>query len=57
MSLMIDNTNQEDIIHTINFNQNLTCLCIGIKKGSKIFNTQPFREHIERYVDAELSLI
>ena len=57
MSLIIDNTNQEDIIHTINFNQNSTCLCIGINKGFKIFNTQPFREHIERYVDAELSLI
>lgn len=53
---IIDNTNLTltDKITTINFNQNSTCVCIGINKGFKIFNTHPFREHIERNLDAEL---
>lgn len=50
----IEPKSKDSSITSISFNQNSTCLVIGIDKGFKIFSTQPFREHIERSVDAEL---
>lgn len=41
-------THLKNKIHCFSFNQDASCLCIGIDQGFKIFSTKPFRESIDR---------
>ena len=52
-----ENKEKDNKITSINFNQNSSCICIAVNKGFKIFSTQPFREHIERNMDSEITNI
>lgn len=50
-------TNKDDQVLFVTFNQDSSCIAVGTEKGYHIFNSYPFKDSFQRNMDGGIGII